>query len=554
MGIGLLYCNTQHRRMSEMMLSEIGNTDYEENLNPQENLRDEGYRLAAGFALGYINLGRGRDLRGLHDMQIVERLLVLAVGTKKADLVHILDKATAAATIAIALIFMKTGDAALARKIDVPDTIHQFDYVRPDVLLLRTVARHLIMWDQICPSAEWMQQQLPPAFQNRRQLDGRSVSSHELPYMNILAGLCLSLGLRYAGTGELEVRNLLCHQLDQFIWMCRLPSTTYDRRLTRITARNCQDTVALAAACVMAGTGDLQVLRRLRVLHGRTDAETPYGSHLAAHLAIGVLFLGGGTHSFGTSNIAVASLLCAFYPLFPTSVLDNKSHLQAFRHFWALAAEPRCLVVRHVDTHRPLPLAVTVKLRKSSLHYPMTAPCLLPELDTVATIVTSDQAHWPVTLNLAENPNQLAAFKRHQNIYVRRRPAGDANGSVFSATMLALNDVQSANQLGQQVLGWIFTLPVFEGFDRTEQAQVLPPDLANVTHHASRGTAVDDCLVLNTACMESGRSERLWNLRLLFAWADTLAARSGRWGWLREEVIMRLRARLCLKLGAEREG
>ncbi|KAL8771736.1 MAG: hypothetical protein Q9209_002927 [Squamulea sp. 1 TL-2023] len=553
MGIGLLYCNSQHRRMSEIMLSEIENTAQEENANPLEDFRDEGYRLAAGFALGYINLGHGRDLKGLHDMQIVERLLVLAISTKKADLVHVLDKATAAATVAIALTFMKTNDATLARKIDVPDTIHQFDYVRPDILLIRTVARHLIMWDQIRPDATWMQKQLPLAFQSRRRLDARSVSSKDLSYMNILAGLCLSLGLRYAGTAHPEVRNLLCQQLDQFIWMCRTPSTNYDKRLTRITARNCQDTVALAAACVMAGTGDLQLFRRLRALHGRTDAETPFGSHLAAHMAIGVLFLGGGTHSLGTSNIAVASLLCAFYPLFPTTVLDNKSHLQAFRHFWVLAAEPRCLVIRDIDTNRPLSLPVIVTLR-NGVTLPMTAPCLLPDMDTIATLVTSDPAYWPVTLDIATNPLHSSALKRHQTIFVRRRAAGDAHTCVFSATMLALNDAQAAGQLGRQAFDWIFTLPAFRGLDRTDQALVLPTDLAYVINQAARGSAVDDLLVLSTGCMDSGRSERLWNLRLLFAWADALGARNRRWGWLKEDFVARLRAEVCLKLTAVQEG
>lgn len=556
MGIGLLYCKTQHRRMSEVMLSEIENTDHEQSASSSEDLRNEGYRLAAGFALGYINLGRGMDLKGLHDMQIVERLLVLAIGTKKADLVHVLDQATAAAAVAIALIFMKTGDTTLARKIDVPDTIRQFEYVRPDILLLRTVARHLIMWDQIRPSATWMHEQLPPAFQSIRRLGIRSVSSQDLPYMNILAGLCLSLGLRYAGTGLLEVRKILCHQLDQFMWMCKLLNTNYDQRLTRITARNCQDTVALAVACVMAGTGDLQVFRRLRALHGRSDAETPYGSHLAAHLAIGILFLGGGTHSFGASTIAVASLLCAFYPLFPTSVLDNRSHLQAFRHFWVFATEPRCLVIRDIDTHRPLSLPVIIQVRNGRNHadLPMTAPCLLPDLETIETIETADPTYWQVFLNFAKTPQYLSAFKRHQTIYVRRRAAGDTDGSVFSATMLALNDAQAAGQLSRQVFEWIFTLPVFEGFDRTGQALVLPADLANVMHQAARGTAVDDCLVLTTGCTESGRSERLWNLRLLFAWADALSKRSGRWRWLREDVVRELRASLCLRLAAEREA
>jgi anaphase-promoting complex subunit 1 len=128
MGIGLLYCNTQHRRMSEIMVSEIEHIDTE---TDEEPLRNEGYRLAAGFALGFINLGKSSDLKGLHDMRLTERLLALAAGSKKVDLVHVFDKATAAAVVAIALIFMKSENRVLARKIDVPDSLLQFDYVMP---------------------------------------------------------------------------------------------------------------------------------------------------------------------------------------------------------------------------------------------------------------------------------------------------------------------------------------------------------------------------------------------------------------------------------------
>jgi anaphase-promoting complex subunit 1 len=141
MGIGLLYCNTQHRRMSEIMVSEIEHIDTE---TEEEPLRNEGYRLAAGFALGFINLGKGSDLKGLQDMRLTERLLALAAGSKKVDLVHVLDKATAAAVVAIVLIFMKSENQVLARKIDVPDSLLQFDYIRPDIFLLRTLARHYV--------------------------------------------------------------------------------------------------------------------------------------------------------------------------------------------------------------------------------------------------------------------------------------------------------------------------------------------------------------------------------------------------------------------------
>lgn len=547
MGIGLLYCNTQHRRMSEIMLSEMENTDQDDASNPLDDLRDEGYRLSAGFALGYINLGHGKDMKGLHDMHITERLLTLAISTRRVSIVHILDKAAAAATIAIALIFMKTQDEALARKIDIPDTILQFDYVRPDVFLLRTVARHLIMWENIQANARWMSMQLPLTYQQKSKLTTvRVLTSEDMPFFNIIAGLCLSIGLRFAGSGSLDVRNLLCHYIDQFVRICRLSTMSYDGKLARQTVRNCQDVVALAASCVMAGTGDLHIFRRLRSLHGRTDADTPYGSHLATHFAIGVLFMGGGTHTLGTSNIAVASLLCAIYPLFPNTVLDNKSHLQAFRHFWVLATERRCLVTRDVDTHRPISLPILLTLRTGA-QSAMTAPCLLPELQTIARIQTNDAEYWSVTLDIAKNPAHLEAFTRHQSIYVRRRAAYDAHASIFSATMQALNDTQAAHQINKQPFRWIFTLPTFAGFDRAEQALVLPAEAGALLSKGTRGTVVDDRLVLENACLESGMSERLWNLRILFAWADGLGRRGEDWGWFGKEVVEGLKARLAMK-------
>ena len=547
MGIGLLYCNSQHRRMSEIMISELENIDQEDDSHPFDNLRDEGYRLAAGFALGYINLGRGKDLKGLHDMHITERLLVVAIGSRKVSIVHILDKATAAATVAIALIFMKTNDETLAQKIDIPDTLHQFDYVRPDVFLLRTVARHLIMWDNIQPTTRWMKKQLPLVFQHNHKLTNiRILTSEDMPFFNIVAGLCLSVGLRFAGSGSLQVRSMLCHYVDQLMRICKLPTLSYDSKLSRITVRNCQDVAVLAACCVMAGTGDLHIFRRLRSLHGRTDVDTPFGSHLAAHFAIGILFMGGGTHTFGTTNIATASLLCALYPLFPNSVLDNKSHLQAFRHFWVLATERRCLITRDVDTHRPVSLPIVVTLRTGA-DFAMNAPCLLPELETIAKIQTNDQEYWAVTLDLAENPSHYEAFKRHQSIYVRRRAAYDADTSVFSATMQALSDAQSSHQRNRQAFRWIFTLSALADFNRAEQSLVLPDDSGSVVYKGTRGTVVDDRLVLEKTCMGSGMGERLWNLKLLLAWADGLGRRGEESRWIAKEVIEDLRAGLAMR-------
>ena len=48
---------------------------------------------------------------------------------------------------------------------------------------------------------------------------------------------------------------------------------------------------------VMSGSGDLEVLKLIRRLHVRIDhPEVNYGSHMAVHMALGLLFLGGGRY------------------------------------------------------------------------------------------------------------------------------------------------------------------------------------------------------------------------------------------------------------------
>lgn len=556
MGIGLLYYSSQHRRMSEVMLSEIEHVEQEDPSGAPDTLRDEGYRLAAGFALGLINLGKGGDLRGLHDMSLVERLLAVAVGTKQVNIVHVLDQATAGATIAIALIFMKTQNVAVARKIDIPDTLPQFDYVRPDVFLLRTLSKHLIMWDNIQADSRWIIQNLPPAYRVSYTLrDIKTLRSESMPFFNILAGLLWSISLKHAGTGSSIVRSFLLTYLDQFIRLAHLPAPRYDSRLTRTTVRNCQDLLALAVATVMAGTGDLDVFRRLRLLHGRVNPDTPYGSHLAAHMAIGVLFLGGGSYTLGTSDLAIAAMLCAFYPLFPVDVTDNKAHLQAFRHFWVLAAEPRCLIVRDVDTRRAISLPVILTMEAASgagggkahdketvTEKKLTAPCLLPSLDTIASIRTADPEFWQVTLDFAHNAAHLRAFKATQTIHVRRRPAQLAHSDVFSGALVALNDAQSV-QTARQMWSWIFNLEAFRELDKADLSLVLPGDGSSSVYMDMRGTAVDERLLLRSWVKGGMSYARLWDLRCLFRWAEMVMERGdGRVRWLGREVLERLRA------------
>ncbi|KAI9643548.1 Anaphase-promoting complex subunit 1 [Ciborinia camelliae] len=540
MGIGLLYCNTQHRRMSEIMVSEMEHIDQEID---EEPLRNEGYRLAAGFALGFINLGKGSDLKGLHDMRLTERLIALAAGSKKVDLVHILDKSTAAAIISIALIYMKSENQVLARKVDVPDSVLQFDYVRPDAFLLRTLARHLIMWSKIEPSHKWIKQSLPTPYKSRSSLQRiKTLTSADLPFYDILTGLCFSISLRFAGSGNLTARDVLLHYLDEFRRICQIEAGSFDQKLARSTVRNCQDLLALGAATVMAGTGDISVFRRLRSMHGRDDSETPYGSHLAAHLAIGALFLGGGTFTFGTSDKAIAALLVAFYPIFPSTVQDNKSHLQAFRHFWVLAAEPRCLITRDIDTDQPVPIPLQITLRNGEEDQRHT-PCLIPEISQIKTVRTCSPEYWNVVLDLESNKAHVEAFKSTQVLYVRKRPAHDASTNAFKATLQALDE---ADQTANQSLQWLFELPAFATLTKAERALVLPPDHGGPRdiNAGTEQTSVDSRLVLEHATLNSGNKDRLLGLRLLFEWADKAMEEGREMRWIRKEVVQRLRSRV----------
>lgn len=601
MGIGLLYHNSQHRRMSEVMLSELENNDSEEGASDDLMLRDEGYRLAAGFSLGLINLGQGNRLHGLHDMAVVERLLTIAVGTKNVNLVHILDRATAGAVMAVAFIFLKTNDESIARKVDIPDTVHQFDYVRPDIFLLRTLARHLIMWNSIKPTQDFVTASLPRQYRPRASLHKvKALHTEDMPFYNILTGILFALGLRFAGSQSPLVRDLLVSYLDQFLRLSRLPCDHYDATVTLNGIRNCLDVLALATATVVAGSGDLIVLRRLRSLHGRVDKDTPFGSHMAAHMAIGTLFLGGGTMTFGTSDLAVAGLCIAFYPLFPGDVLDNRTHLQALRHLWTIAVEGRCLVVRSGDTVVG-GIDGYVKLRNGQ-ELIVRAPGLLPEFDAISSIAVKGEGYWDVTLDFSSTLlMDRIKSEGAVNVRVTRKPSFD-NEATTESLLEALdsheevrrmhpNSVPSVDKnvamrthgnnasLTGEPFEWLFELETFKSFDYKERDLVLNSLLyLGGGREVLKGTVVDERLVFERGSLpeqvEARRDasddakdrdtadgavhgvverDKLWQLRLLFEWFDRFdrddeeGNADVKWGsglWLKREVVARLRERV----------
>lgn len=88
-----------------------------------------------------------------------------------------LDITAPGATLALGLMYLGTGNKAVADWMAPPETEYLLDFVRPDFLMLRVLARGrnfetfnnncmrflvaLIMWDGVQPTKDWIENQVP---------------------------------------------------------------------------------------------------------------------------------------------------------------------------------------------------------------------------------------------------------------------------------------------------------------------------------------------------------------------------------------------------------
>lgn len=168
-------------------------------------------------------------------------------------------------------------------------------------------------------------------------------------------------------------------------------------------------------------------------------------------MALGLLFLGGGRFTVGTSNVATACMVAAFYPRWPNGSNDSKGLLPIFRHLWALAVEPRCLIARDADSGETVYLPVKIRLKEDDgiKAYQYTSPSLIPDFNRVVSITIDSPRYWPYWIDFdTAHPSRAAANVLHtQTIWVKRRlgylgygedPRG--NRSVFAFTGFRVGD------------------------------------------------------------------------------------------------------------------
>ena len=76
------------------------------------------------------------------------------------------------------------------------------------------------MWNTIGSTSDWLMTQIPEpimkAMQDHIAGKQRADDAIELAYFNIIAGYCLAVGLKYAGTARHEAYIMLSNYFDLF--------------------------------------------------------------------------------------------------------------------------------------------------------------------------------------------------------------------------------------------------------------------------------------------------------------------------------------------------
>lgn len=68
----------------------------------------------------------------------------------------------------------------------------------------------------------------------------------------------------------------------------------------------------------------IRVCRHIRERVGPTNSVVTYGSHVATHMALGFIFLGGGSYTLSNDPTSVAALMISLFPKFPIHSNDNR--------------------------------------------------------------------------------------------------------------------------------------------------------------------------------------------------------------------------------------
>lgn len=508
-GMGLLYQRSQHRRITDVLFSQLPAFI----LVNEEPISDEGYRLATGIALGLINLAAG-EANGDFDLirhqdgdttsdfqagtgtgpdeRIIAGLLQFVTENRDAEQGWIPENSQAGAIVALMLIFLKTQNTYISESIK-PRFGVTTSNIRPDLFMYREWAYYMIMWNEIGEDLGYV-------------LDGLEdyidleINTDNLPAYYTIAGRVLAIGIRHASTGDIAIRDSLLLLLDKFLPFYQYPGNDkLDFRMSIYGINTLINVLSVSLSMIMCGTGDLNVLRRLRFLEEVTtgrfshlfrasttqtrgddvetsnvseagderiaevsedsssqsdddliegdggstcdgtrlddllDEENHYAKFLATNLSVGLLFLGSGQYALKTSDLdCIAYLIITALPTY-----NSRCPLQETKHFWSMAVEPRCLVIRDATSGKIInnvPFEITIKVSDSfDESKSLIAPCLLPDIRRLRSLRINNAGYFPLEIKFDQTTPAADFFQNGTILYIQPKREDSSDAQCFSS-------------------------------------------------------------------------------------------------------------------------
>ncbi|KAJ3345024.1 Anaphase-promoting complex subunit 1, partial [Kappamyces sp. JEL0680] len=399
-GYGLIHFEHPSQYKFDKVLAEIETVRIGE--NAPENSGNESYAIGCGFALGFIGLASGGRAESKATAKLVDKLLSMLSH-------HTTFTFAMGITAALGLICMKSNNRSIARHLAIPASEFALDSVTPELVLIQTVCRQLVLWRDIGDSVDWVHRQLPEYMLKtgkKYQSATVPVDDHVLQcYFAATAGLCFAMALKFASTCNKDVLATLLHFFNM------LMSAVHAK------GKMLLNPLMTALALLMAGSGDIHILNLIKTIQTQTGPEISYGSHMAASMSLGLLFLSTGSNTIGTSNRSIAALFGSLYPIYPLSSTDNRSHLQALRHLWVLAVERRCFLARDVDTGLAVKVPVQIECELGTVED--FAPLLLPEFHQIKSITVRGPRYWELSFPFL--PGRTAPRSGCTTVWVQRK-------------------------------------------------------------------------------------------------------------------------------------
>ncbi|KAL3232428.1 Anaphase-promoting complex subunit 1 [Nakaseomyces bracarensis] len=520
--LGQLFLRSRHKKMTSLLIDQLSSLV---SIN-EELVADEGYRMAAGIAIGLINLGAGPTLteHEKHESPveideydsdtnfvlpedsdansyelISNKLLEFICDYHDAEMDWLPQNSQIGACLAITLMFLKSGNKKIAEQVAVStEDIRGQSNCRPELIMYKEFAYHMIMWDTIQDSTEFLMRGI------HFEASGE-MTSDKLPIYYAIAGRVLSLGIKFASTGRKSLKKMFLTLIDKLVRFYQYPGkNTVDFKLVILSVNVLINTLLVSTSMVMCATGDLDVFRRLRYFHevvtgkdscqydyvfksdgfddksynrdnetenpvgnglgiidpaidqepgaddlglpseNHNDSENQYSKFIATSLSMGFLFLGSGQYALKNNELEslaylIISVLPTFLPPYP---------LQELKHFWSLAVEPRCLLVRDALTNEPV-LDLEIVLTSKDPYTTnldtetLRTPCLLPDISRIKSISVISSEYFPLELVFTDEFPASKYFINGTILYVQpRNHAVNLPNSGFYHGSYASTDVE----------------------------------------------------------------------------------------------------------------